>query len=54
VSVTVEWIADDVVKDLVKDLKSFPEFVDVLSELELSQAVATPIVGDVVSFDVSL
>jgi hypothetical protein len=54
VSVTMEWVADDVVEDLVKDLESFPQFVDVLSDLELSQAVATPIVGDVVSFDISL
>jgi hypothetical protein len=54
VSIAMEWVADNVVEDLVENLESLFEFVNVLLDLEFLQAIAAPVVRDVVSFDVTL
>jgi hypothetical protein len=54
VSVAVKWVAKNVIKDLVKDLEFLLKFAGVVFKLEFLQAIAAPVVGNVVSFDVLL
>jgi hypothetical protein len=54
VSIAVEWVAKNVVKDLVKDLEFLLKFVGVVFKLEFLQAIVAPVVGNIVLFNVSL
>ena len=50
----MEWVAKNVVKDLVKDLEFLLKFVGVVFKLEFLQAIVAPVVGNIVLFNVSL